>query len=64
MYTSMSDDELNRISEITERNGMKETFGSGSIDHPSDLLFPVMKDPVTALRLMPILMRAWARGSK
>ena len=64
MYTSMSDDELNRISEITERNGMKETLGSGSIDHPSDLLFPVMKDPVTALRLMPILMKAWARGSK
>jgi len=62
MYTSMSDGELNRAAETIDRENIKDTLNDGNIDHPSDLLFPLMRDPVTALRLAPLMLRAGIRG--
>ncbi|MCL2712468.1 MAG: NAD(P)/FAD-dependent oxidoreductase [Methanomassiliicoccaceae archaeon] len=64
MFTSLSDDELNKISEIVDKENITKILTSGNIDHPSDLIVPVMKDPVTALRLAPFMAKAGMRSMK
>jgi geranylgeranyl reductase family protein len=62
MFLSMDDDELNRMSEIADRENIKKILTAGDIDHPSDLLLPLMKDPVTALKLIPFMAKAGIRS--
>ncbi|MDR0778826.1 MAG: NAD(P)/FAD-dependent oxidoreductase [Methanomassiliicoccaceae archaeon] len=61
MYTSMSDDEMNRISEIVDKEKIRNMLNSGSIDHPSDMMIKMLGHPVTLLRLMPTMIRAMMR---
>jgi len=64
MYTSMNDTELDRILSVAQRSSVKETLNGGSIDHPSDLVMPMMKDPAAAVRLLPIMLKAAVRGMR
>jgi geranylgeranyl reductase family protein len=64
MFTSMSDGELNAVSEIIGRESIRETLNNGSIDHPSDMIFQMMMHPVTMLRLAPVMFRAMLRGMR
>jgi geranylgeranyl reductase family protein len=61
MYTSMSDDELNRISETADTEKIRNILNDGNIDHPSDLMMKMLGHPVTMLRLMPTMFRAMIR---
>jgi hypothetical protein len=61
MYTSMTDDEMDRIQEITDNEMIRGTLNTGSIDHPSDLLIGMMRHPLVMLRLMPLMFKAAVR---
>ena len=64
VYNGMSDRDLDKVLRIADRRNIKEIFNEGSIDHPSDLLLPVLNDPITAVRLLPLLTKAMVRGIK
>jgi geranylgeranyl reductase family protein len=64
MYTSMNDDELNTMSEIADNERITDTLNNGNIDHPSDLLIPLMRDPVALIKLAPLMLRTAVRGNK
>jgi len=64
MYTSMSDNELDKVFRAADKSNVREILNGGSIDHPSDLLMPVMKDIVTAMRLAPLMLKAAIRGMR
>ncbi|MDR2866072.1 MAG: NAD(P)/FAD-dependent oxidoreductase [Methanomassiliicoccaceae archaeon] len=64
MFTSMSDPELNRIYDIADRESIRSILNDGSIDHPSDLILQMMRDPVTMLRLAPLLAKATVRSMR
>ena len=62
MYTGMSDRDLNKIFGAADNSNVKEVLNGGDIDHPSDLLIPLMKDIVTAARLTPLMLKAALRS--
>jgi geranylgeranyl reductase family protein len=64
MYTSMSDDELDHILNVTDKDSIRNILNSGSIDHPSDLMIKMISHPMIMLRLMPLMFRATLRGRK
>ncbi|MCL2890835.1 MAG: NAD(P)/FAD-dependent oxidoreductase [Methanomassiliicoccaceae archaeon] len=64
MYTGMSDRDLNKIFSAADNSNIKEILNGGDIDHPSDLLMPLMKDIVTAVRLTPLMLKAAVRSMK
>ena len=61
MFTSMSDAELNKMADIAENRSIKDILSRGDIDHPSDLVLPIMMHPVAMLRLMPLIFKAMVR---
>jgi len=64
MYTGMSDRDLNKIFSAADNGNIKEVLNGGNIDHPSDLLMPLMKDIVTAVRLTPLMLKAAVRSMR
>jgi len=62
MYTGMSDRDLNKIFGAADNSNVKEVLNGGDIDHPSDLLIPLMKDIATAVRLTPLMLKAVVRS--
>ncbi|MCL2143030.1 MAG: NAD(P)/FAD-dependent oxidoreductase [Methanomassiliicoccaceae archaeon] len=58
MYTSMSDTELDHVSDIIGKDSIIRMLNGGDIDHPSDLLFGMMRHPITMLRLAPLMIKA------
>ena len=64
MYVSLSDDELNNAADIADNENIRRTLDGGDIDHPSDLMVKMFRHPVTAMRLMPIMMKAKLRGMR
>ena len=64
MYTSMSDEELDKVFDAANKSNIKDILNGGSIDHPSDLIVPVMKDIMTAVRLTPLMLKAAIRGMR
>jgi len=62
MYTSMNDNELNRAMNAFSSESVRNMLRDTSIDRPSNLLFRMMKDPMTMMRLMPIMAKAMIRS--
>jgi len=62
MYVSMSDGELDRVAETMDKESIRKTLNGGDIDRPSDLMFKMMKHPITMLRLVPLMVKAKFRG--
>lgn len=58
IYTSIGDDEMNRVAEMVDRPDISEILNSGDIDHPSELAPHILRMAPGLLRLSPRLLMA------
>ena len=61
MYLTMTDDELNKIYGIADKENIRDILSNGNIDHPSDLLPLILKNPSAAAHLTPMMIKALVR---
>ncbi|MCL1905360.1 MAG: NAD(P)/FAD-dependent oxidoreductase [Methanomassiliicoccaceae archaeon] len=61
MYLTMTDDELNKLYGIADKENIRNILEDGNIDHPSDLLPLILKNPSAAAHLTPMMIKALVR---
>ena len=64
MYVSMSDGELDHIARTMDKESIRKILNEGNIDHPSDLMFKMMRHPITMMRLVPLMVKAKFRSMR
>ncbi|MCL1984524.1 MAG: NAD(P)/FAD-dependent oxidoreductase [Methanomassiliicoccaceae archaeon] len=62
MYLTMTDDELNKICGIVNKENIRKILSGGDIDHPSDLLPHILMNPAVAAQLVPVMLKGLMRS--
>ena len=57
MFTKLSDEDLDKIFRIIDRDDMRSVLSSIDLDNPSSIAYPILKRPQIGIRLLPIMLR-------